>query len=291
MRRIPFSKDREEFIDNTERIFRDKIKRLQSQLYFFSRDYFIDNLDVDGNQFKTSVSNLNTIRKLDDFIGRKINPLIANLAQWFVSRIQKIFRLNREYFTQFGSTSSKNESLVYKQLGISSRNGSFTLDRGGYLSNLLRIDSAISTIKAIARTAVNSPTIKIANFRKTLRDVIQGKGLIESDIRSQSRDIFTKVDRSIGFRNSTSLKIRAAIYQGGIISTSRKFCKERNNKVFTFDEIRSFADLDWPEKPDIYDPFTDLGGYNCRHVLDYIPDALAIRLRPELRDIWKLDAA
>jgi hypothetical protein len=31
-----------------------------------------------------------------------------------------------------------------------------------------------------------------------------------------------------------------------------------------------------------YDPLVDRGGYNCRHIIGWIPDELAFKYRPEL---------
>ena len=71
------------------------------------------------------------------------------------------------------------------------------------------------------------------------------------------------------------------MFEGGLIETSRPFCKDHNGNVNHKSEIAEFN----PEKgkqPD-YNPFTDLGGYACRHHLNWIPTALALAMRPEAR--------
>jgi hypothetical protein len=67
--------------------------------------------------------------------------------------------------------------------------------------------------------------------------------------------------------------------------------------VFTSDEIKLFGTskdkyggyedkktgyFQGKSKTDVYDPFTQCGGYNCRHTLNYISFALAKRMRPDL---------
>ena len=51
------------------------------------------------------------------------------------------------------------------------------------------------------------------------------------------------------------------------------------------DEIKSWENLNFAGKPETgYNPIVDLGGYNCRHRLDWVSDQVAFRLRPELKE-------
>lgn len=104
-----------------------------------------------------------------------------------------------------------------------------------------------------------------------------------------------QADREINTEIRQALKLNYAFYQGGTISTTRPFCKVRNNKVFSREEISKFStsrdkyggyenkssgELQGKTKP--HNPFLDLGGYNCRHSYDWISDELAAIFRPEL---------
>lgn len=53
-------------------------------------------------------------------------------------------------------------------------------------------------------------------------------------------------------------------YVGGIIATSRPFCRSHNNKVYTSKEIDAIWRQSWGGKAP-GDPFVARGGYNCRH--------------------------
>lgn len=53
-------------------------------------------------------------------------------------------------------------------------------------------------------------------------------------------------------------------YVGGIIATSRPFCRAHNNKVYTADEIKTQWGATWGGKAP-GDPFVVRGGFNCRH--------------------------
>ncbi len=73
-----------------------------------------------------------------------------------------------------------------------------------------------------------------------------------------------------------------AIYEGGLIKTSRPFCKKHEGNVYTRDEIAAFD----PKEaiPPNYNPFVDMGGYGCRHYYSWVPRAVAIMLRPDLKE-------
>jgi hypothetical protein len=88
-----------------------------------------------------------------------------------------------------------------------------------------------------------------------------------------------------------------------VIKDSRDFCVCHNDKVFSVDEAQEWKTWTpskgkYPEgytiqQKDInavpsylsypgYDPLVDAGGYNCRHIMGFISDSLAEKLRPDL---------
>jgi hypothetical protein len=141
--------------------------------------------------------------------------------------------------------------------------------------------------------------ITITALKITIDEIATKKegGLIRNLFDKNIPDPFVKLDRFIGGKYAVDLKLNYAIYQGGLIGTSRDFCIVRNNKVFSRDEILKFGTPhdefggysnkalgEFDGKTEPYNPFLDLGGYNCRHQLDFVSDELAFHLRPELRN-------
>src|SRR5690606_21753943 len=68
-----------------------------------------------------------------------------------------------------------------------------------------------------------------------------GVGLVEAKLSESLPGGLLQVDRETNSNFATDLQLNHAIYQGGLIKTSRDFCEERNNKVFTRDEILKFG--------------------------------------------------
>ncbi len=93
-----------------------------------------------------------------------------------------------------------------------------------------------------------------------------------------------RLNRAMDIQQAARLGLEHALYSGGIVEGTEKFCRNRNNKVFTVEQI-----LQWREAADRpiidgYDPFLDLGGNcchpdqaHCQHRLNYISKEMAER--------------
>lgn len=274
---------RQKHILKVEKALAKKIKELQKMLYQVSSDY-LSGLSLGEDKS----SNYRLISRLDKIVDDKLSRPIQRMVKWLIDQIKKLSKLNKKYFKELGGNRNQHqqsERKIFQQLGISGGK----LVQGGFLSELFNFKSITGTLKRIARAAVVSSIVTFPALKKSLSNTIVGKdklGLVEKQFYSQANNLMVFIDRSQTTDLAKSVGVRAAIYQGGLIKTSRPFCKSRDGKVFTFDEISAWADLSFQGKPDLYNPFTDCGGYNCRHTLDYISDELAIVLRPELRQIW-----
>ena len=119
--------------------------------------------------------------------------------------------------------------------------------------------------------------------RKSLAKLIEGDqnnlGALQKYHRNFTYDLYSQIDRATAKTYADDLGFEFAIYEGGLIETSREFCKDHNGNVYHKSEIEDF-DPKVAKQPD-YNPFTDLGGYGCRHHLNWIPTSLALAMRPD----------
>lgn len=294
MRRQPFSKAREEFIDDSEKKLRELVIKLQNKFNTASIDYLIENLRFKDGKVSDTNINFNIISKLDKAVNEKMKPFIDELIKWIVKRIRQLTSLNEKYFKKFGGTEAQKDraqSKVLKSMGASISDGKLSVQKGGLLEGLVDLTEPNKRIKTIARAAVTAGLITTVVLKSNVGRAVKGRGklgVLESRFHQQANNVFTKVDRGIQRSVSSDLGFRAAVWQGGLITTSRPICVRLNNTVITFDELEALRNQDWQGKPDVYDPFIDVGGIGCRHVLDFISDELAIILRPELKERWGL---
>lgn len=178
------------------------------------------------------------------------------------------------------------KTLGYKQNG--------QMVEGAYLDRLFRNPGPREKVKQTVFSAVTSGK-SMTQLQKELNTQIMGSpsvdGILAKYYKTFVFDTYTKADRVANDEYAQRLGLKHFIYAGGLIETSRKFCVDRNNKVFTTEEAAK-----WAEDPDLpksaeerdtgtvvgYVPTQDLGRWNCRHSTNYITKELAEELRPDL---------
>lgn len=250
---------------------------------------FVDKLDKDADGvIKNTLSNRRRLQTFDRIYTQYVEQSGIEVVNTIVQGVNKVMDFNGRYFGVFtskaelGKILDETKSTIGDWLGITKRGG---LVENGYLNTLLRDETTKATIKdSVFKSIVNQKGYQAT--KTGLKDYIQGgqgqTGALQKYYRNFVYDTFSQVDRTQAKIFADKLDLKYAIYEGGIIKTTRPFCKARNGKVFTSEEIEKFDPKE--AKPPNYNPATDLGGYGCRHHLNYIPKAVAVALRPDLKE-------
>lgn len=272
-----------------------KIERAQNKLFKYITDTFLPSLETDANEALIPNDKMLFIpSRLDSYYDQFNEEELKPIVSTFASDITKLLKYNQKYYDGVKPSDEHGQikESVLGALGISGA----VIAGGSLLFNILTDRAAIAAIKTVVMAGIGTG-LTITSLKIALKETIVSKsgGLIKSLFNERLPDPYVKVDRFIGKKYQVALKLNYAIYQGGTIGTSREFCIERNNKVFSREEIAKFgtsADKwdgytdkskgEFQGKSAIYDPFQDLGGYNCRHFYSWISDELAFTLRSEL---------
>jgi hypothetical protein len=209
--------------------------------------------------------------------------------------------LQEAYFTALDG--SVNYTLLRAPLrGFLERTFGITAEgnpvAGGYLSTYVADTGINRALLHYAYTAQASG-MGLDAYRAGLEDLVLGgaNGGLISKLHKEAGDNFAQADRALQGLAAEELGLQAFLYQGGLIDSSRPFCKVRNGRVFLRSEIERFGTSKDPyggytnkaagefsgKNPD-YQPFLSLGGYSCRHGLHGIPNLIAMQLRPELKE-------
>ena len=281
-------KQRDDLIAYVNRNLEAKIKDGQrAMLDIFSRG-FADLLQTDENGLILNNSfNRNLIVNVDKLFtdyGKKNNvEVLASM----IAGVNSILDFNNDYYS-FGAKPA--ELLPLKKKVIEQTRGWLGIDGGtttenGYLSTLIKSEIVKNQIKDFALKSVTGQQ-GWADAKRNLQTLIDGDkdgslGALQKYHRNFAYDLFSQVDRATGKTYADDLKFEFAIYEGGLIETSREFCKKHNGNVYHISEIQKFN----PQvaKQPNYNPVTDLGGYGCRHHLNWIPTSLALMLRPDAK--------
>lgn len=294
------------FFDDSEAALVKSVEALQIALYAYLTAQLINQFDVtEGGIIKgTKVNLANNVDKLwESFNKNNAVPV----AQQFANDLLQGVDYNINYYKSFADNtkrfnqiSTDVKSLVQERLGIT-KAGNLVED--GFIERFVTDETIKNQIKQATFNAVTGG-IPLDTFQEQLKTYITGDskvlGAFEKHYQTFAYDEYQRVDNIAGKVFADKLGLPAAIYEGGLIKDSRDFCRERNGKVFTREEILKFGtsedkyggytnkrDGQFQGKSKPYNPVSDLGGYRCRHRFRWISKTLAIHLRPDLEEVFK----
>lgn len=253
----------------------EKAGGLENKLLAFVRNTFLPSLDISNNRVSNSIGNL---RKVNDSSSLKaFMRKVVNVAmyEYYQSEFNKVTGLTNSYYNTFEPKEAQQKKILER--------GAVIVD--GYLDSVFDNNQIVRSIQGTVRNAVSTnQALSVAG--QLLQEQIKGKedkfGLIKSYHYQNGYDEFQAYSRTLDEDYSKALELNYAIYAGGEMKTTRDFCTERNGNVYNRETILSWDDEEWQGKKPNNNILIDLGGYNCRHDLDWISFNLAKRLDPSI---------
>lgn len=270
------------------------IRGLQREAYQSVLEWLLEaNLEQENGRLKYTVSNMGKVQgvfKVFERFGKTLKKVLFGEIQ---KQTAIISQANERYFTGLteGHSGVQDEAREAALLRLGYNPSEKYILPGSYFEKLFSTREVAERVASLVNQAIQAQ-MPLSEFRKTFRPIfvgfagnekVKGKvGLLEARYRTFTQDLYQRIDRQINLTYADRLGLNYAIYAGTIIETSRDFCEERNNKVFKRSEIRDWHDLEFDGKPTVYVPEVDLGGFNCRHHLNWVTDEIAKVLRPDL---------
>lgn len=301
-KRLELSKARITYLDNREKLLQQKVDKLGLILFDKINERFLKELETsqDGKVLNNSknISKVAAINSIYDNFNKQYNtPVIKG----FIGDIPGIGALNEKYFDNVtgGKTTVsryKANKVVNEQLGLNDKGG---LVPNGFTDKFIKDKAVVDSIKKKTLKAITKGQ-GFQQLRQELQETIKGtegqplSGSLHQYYRNNAYDTLTKVDRLYSDVMAKDLKLIYFYFSGGIIPTTRPFCRHNNGKIFNEIDFKklTFKNLQIKYRPGIPDgkhstwkPIIDLGGYGCRHTKDYIPTSLALRRKADLMDI------
>jgi len=283
--RSQFGKERNRFIREKEELLFARVRGAQSHLYSLLIELISDfDTDEDKN-IKFTARNISKRTALNQIITAFNKSRAVSIAKWVVERVRELIGLNKGYFKHLDSDAKVDDRVrkrIMTRLGYDEVKKKII--KNSFLDRITNTTSLAEEIGQDFNRGIESK-MSLSQFRKQFKAKFtnpDGLGMVERNFYRTTNDIFASYDRAIALDYADELELNHAIYAGTEKNNTRDFCKERLNKLYTREEIRNWANLDFQGKPKIYNPETDCGGYNCRHSLNWISDELAKRLIPRL---------
>jgi hypothetical protein len=286
--RDQLTRARIEAAEKAGRVTSEIVRSLQAAGYSLVLDWVVGNIETDGNRITYSAKNLGKVqglyRLLAKFQTRYQGTMLGSVLEW----TGKIVGLNQAYFESFETVEESVQDaarrLTLQRWGYNT--ATKELIAGGYMEGLFSNQDTARKVASLVNQAIIQK-IPLSQFQTAFRRAFVGKpgeGMMERHWKTNSYDLFQKIDRTANLVYADRLGLNYAIYSGTIMETSRPFCRARVNKVFSRPEIKGWEGLTFAGKPKFgYDPFADCGGFQCRHHLSWVSDGVAQHLRPELK--------
>ena len=308
-------RQKEAFLEDIRNGLERSTIRLQSMLFEQTIENIIPRLRVKNGVIEDTAENYKLVSEMEklfnSFNGKVIDKLVPQISKG----IEIVVGLNNSLMlstfvedlpSRFEKVSAAAKKITDLRLGLQGGK----LVRGGFLSSLMKTDPT-ELQKFISQSVSSQMTMK--EFIKGIKVKINGDenslGYMERKFQRFAYDTYQQYDAAYNKSVAEEFNMRYFVYSGGLIKDSRDFCAAHNNKVFTTKEAETWTTWTPAEgernnqypagyeikakiKTDVpsylgypgYDPLVDRGGYNCRHILAYIPEHFAFKYRPELKN-------
>lgn len=251
---------------------------MQRKLNAYVLNYLLPTLEINpNNTIKSTNANLKKINKatgLKRFIKKVVN---VAMFDFYDQEFNRLTGATEKYFKPFEPTAAAQKRILNR--------GATLTD--GFINDLFDNNQITNAIQQTIKNGINSNQNK-TDLTALLTDQIKGKekkfGLVQSYHYQNGYDEFQAYTRTLDDQFSKASDLNYAIYAGGKITTTRKFCDDRNGLVFNRETILTWNHTPetWVGRKDNNNILIDLGGYNCRHNLDWISYELAKRLDPNI---------
>lgn len=266
----------DEKIDELVKGTASRFEKLEKLIFNEVFNYLSSSLYVREQRIEFNAQNFGVVSAIDKLIER-FSPAVGRIGKYIINGIRSVMGLTVQQLTKVDVRAIKTGQPIIDEL----LNHSATI-----VNKNLSLEIIFSDIKQEAITQMtNVDGIDLKTLRQKLLNKVVNNKIAQRYFSRWTHDIYSQMQRVGANKIRIGLGLTHAIYQGGLIATSRDFCDERNGKCFSEKEIMQWSSLRWEGKPEVgYNPIIDCGGYNCRHRLDWISDELAKRLRPDLFD-------
>lgn len=277
---MAFSKEIQKIIDakverleNIPNAFADRMVAIQRRK-FSGVVSLLDSLEYSNGSIVINEANLLKIESITEEIRNlltegEFETVVGELMGEFDTQAAITYRYYDAAFDGFEVPAIANDILAQKK-----REAVVDLlnSTDQYLTNPMRQ----SLSNAVSGGATRSDLVEVFNL--LINGDADTVGRLERATRQIVSDTFALSDRAVTNTVAEQLGLEWYLYTGGLLDTTRPFCKARNGKYFRKKEVESWAGLgDWAGRmagTDEKTIFLTAGGYNCQHSILPVSEAV-----------------
>lgn len=232
-----------------------------------------------------NIARANLIEQIMDAHGK---TSIGDVLELFAGQLLDVAGRNEAYYLAAGFNEAKVKAvseglgLIRAKIGVDADG---MLLKDGYLYRLGRSEAVRQELKDYILNSLATRK-QFSDFSKGFGELVTGTNDIDGALRKYWRqyayDTYNQVREISNEQYADELNLEWFVYTGGIIKTSRAFCRKRNGNVYNRAETSA-----WKNDPDLidqktkesYNPILERGRYNCRHFIMWVDEDTAKRLK------------
>lgn len=211
---------------------------------------------------------------MDDLRGGLITRQYIKALDKYLATFNPILELNNKYFglldVNYIPTKTRFAEISEQVIELTK----FTMGQSGVWNNVM---NDIHTLLTSNVASGGSYDDMLRTLTTQVRGNAQAKGYVEKYAKQLVTDSVMQYNRQMQSTIAADLKLQWYYYQGTIIKDSRPFCVERAGNYYHQKEVESWANQKWQGKVSATNEnsiFTYAGGYNCRHSIIPVSEAV-----------------
>lgn len=266
------------FTESQDKIF--EIARKGGQGLAVLLKKLLGKMETENGTIKNSLKNRKILSEVLKLIRTYYKSQTSTLSKEIETRLSELVGINIEEFEK--QVKKKIDKQLYTDTILTDIGfiGS-KIKPNSYLDSLLKDNVVSKTIVATISKAIKAGSA-LADLVKKITEYFvpkSGLGLIESQLfRNGGYNLYQQQDRILTDTMAEDLNLNYAVYSHTVKNNTRHFCKQRINKIYTREEIKSWNALQWSGKNQNIDVLFSQGGHNCRGSYSWISEETAKRL-------------
>lgn len=280
---------KQRFLKAAEDKIRRRLSEMEKRLLTKIFENVIDSFEMKDGVVPRNAANTALLDKLGQVFQDFMRTDMVKTVEIFASDLLTTKDLNLAYFRLIDGVqaaalkraSEAGDRYLRNTFGIKT-DGS--LKASGFLQEVIEDNTVRQKVRQAISRSIDEGG-RMALIRSRVREVVTGKDGKAGELSKKwERDVLdTLQEGSAATEQAIAVEVGllGAIWQGGLIKNTRKFCCQLDGKAWTREELDTLGQRDWSgKKPGSI--FINRGGYGCRHGLRWIGTARILRMRPDL---------
>tara|TARA_R100000654_G_scaffold16619_2_gene34880 strand:+ start:311 stop:1186 length:876 start_codon:yes stop_codon:yes gene_type:complete len=271
------ARKRSKYLRDSEKGLMSRAASMQRKLNAYVLNMLVPTFQMRNNRLTNTANNLNKVNNVSGLKKFMKNVVDLAMLEYYENQFTGINRLSNQYFNKFEPTEATKERIISRGQTITD----------GFVDELFDNNEIIKDIQNTIRNSIITEQ-RTTDLKQLLTDQIKGKndklGSVQSYHYKNGFDQFQSYSRSLDEQYSKALKLNYAFYAGGKIKSTRDFCQQRSGNLYNRETILGWNNTPatWAGRKPNNNILIDMGGYNCRHDLDWVSWELAQQIDPNI---------